>query len=104
METRLEMPGRKVVGFAILVEEDGERMLIYSDSVYAGSVTLIQEQGPIMQSDDSVMFNSIRSQSFEVNLLGDNITLRKEYRPMGELLLEDSQYDRAIKQLTERGT
>lgn len=93
MESVMRMGGRKIVGFAILVEINGEKMLIFSDSVHDGEVTLSQDTYNL-ESDDKIISSLSYPTGYKVNLRGSNITLRREQRPMGELLLEDSQYQR----------
>lgn len=79
---------RRIVGFAVLVQEwDGSRLLIFSDDVDGGTFTMNQETFTL-EGDDDVINRSTVDRGYEVHLRGHHIQMRREAKPITELLEE----------------
>lgn len=77
----------QVVGFAILVQqEDGTRMIVWSDDVRQAEMTISTPHPTILESDDGDRIVSQPTLTYNVHLSGQHANFRMNIQPMQEIL------------------
>lgn len=75
--SHISAKSRKITGFAILVEEDGRKMLVMSDTVVEGEFTIINVT-ETLQSDDGITDVFSKGIGYEVSMRGQSMTFVRQ--------------------------
>lgn len=79
--------GYTVLGFAVLaVDENGQRVIIYSDDIDEAKLEITQENMRVIRSDDGDVHVGAGPLIYHLNISGEHLNIRMDTEPLDNLL------------------